>query len=79
MGNLVKYCEVTNKYFCDITRADLDNLGIDYGLENLEQFTVENCVKNRNSFGGTGYYDVERQIANAKSFLEEIKKSNMLR
>lgn len=79
VGNLVKYCEVTNKYFCDITRADLDNLGIDYGLENLEQFTVENCVKNRNSFGGTGYYDVERQIANAKSFLEEIKKSNMLR
>lgn len=74
VGNLVKYCEVTKKYFPDITKDDLETLGIGYGLENLSQFTVENCVKNRNSFGGTGYDDVDRQIANAKAFLESIKK-----
>ncbi|MBQ8563722.1 MAG: argininosuccinate lyase, partial [Firmicutes bacterium] len=74
VGNLVKYCEVTKKYFPDITKDDLETLGIGYGLEDLSQFTVENCVKNRNSFGGTGFGDVDRQISNAKKFLEEIRK-----
>lgn len=72
VGNLVKYCEATKKYFPDITKADLDTLGIGYGLEDLSQFTVENCVKNRNSFGGTSYAEVERQIQNAKEYLAEI-------
>ncbi len=74
VGNLVKYCEVTKKYFPDITKADLETLGIGYGLEDLSQFTVENCVKNRNSFGGTGFDDVDRQIENAKAFLAELRK-----
>ncbi|MGN0718529.1 MAG: argininosuccinate lyase [Anaerovoracaceae bacterium] len=74
VGNLVKYCEVTKKYFPDITKADLETLGIGYGLEDLSQFTVENCVKNRNSFGGTGFEDVDRQIENAKAFLAELRK-----
>lgn len=74
VGNLVKYCEVTKKYFPDITKDDLETLGIGYGLNDLSQFTVENCVKNRNSYGGTGFDDVDRQIANAKAFVESIKK-----
>ena len=72
VGNLVKYCEATKKYFPDITKADLDTLGIGYGLEDLSQFTVENCIKNRNSYGGTSYEEVDRQIQNAKKRLEEM-------
>lgn len=72
VGNLVKYCEVCGKRFSDITKDDLENLHIEYGLEDLRQFTVENCIKNRDSFGGTSHKDVERQIANAKTFLAGI-------
>ena len=53
VGNLVKYCEQHNKTFTDVTKEDLDLLGIDYGLQDLSQFTIENCIKNRNSYGGT--------------------------
>lgn len=73
VGNLVKYCEAAKKTFPEVTKADLDALGIGYGLEDLSQFTVENCVKNRNSFGGTSYGEVDRQIENAKKLLEKIR------
>ena len=72
VGNLVKYCEATKKYFTDVTKADLEVLGIDYGLEDLSQFTVENCVAMRNSYGGTSFSDVDRQIDNAKKIVESL-------
>ena len=70
VGNLVKYCENNRKVFGDITKEELRTLDIDYGLNDLRQFTVENCIKKRNSFGGTSHDDVDRQIANAKIFLD---------
>ena len=69
VGNLVKYCEQHNKTFTDVTKEDLDLLGIDYGLQDLSQFTIENCIKNRNSYGGTSYSETDRQIQNAKTFV----------
>lgn len=74
VGNLVKYCEQHRKTFAEVTKEDLDLLGIDYGLQDLSQFTIENCIRNRNSFGGTGYADVDRQIGNAKAFVASISK-----
>lgn len=71
VGNLVKYCELTHKTFPDVTAEDLKKLGIGYGLKDLRQFTVENCIKNRNSFGGTSYDEVTRQIEAAKAFLKK--------
>lgn len=71
VGNLVKYCEKNQKRFETVTKADLEAVGIGYGLENLSQFTVENCIQNRNSYGGTSYREVDRQIENAKRFLEK--------
>ena len=72
VGNLVKYCEQHNKTFTDVTKEDLDLLGIDYGLQDLSQFTIENCIKNRNSYGGTSYSETDRQIQNAKAFVAEL-------
>lgn len=71
VGSLVKYCEKNQKRFDAVTRADLDAVGIDCGLEDLNWFTVENCIQNRNSYGGTSYGEVDRQIENAKVFLQE--------
>ena len=72
VGNLVKYCEQHNKTFADITKEDLDILGIDYGLQDLSRFTIENCIKNRNSYGGTSYSETDRQIENAKAFVASL-------
>ncbi|MEG1502495.1 MAG: argininosuccinate lyase [Synergistaceae bacterium] len=73
VGHLVKYCEVNKKLFKEITKDDLRKLDIEYGLEDLSRFTVENCIKNRNSFGGTSYEDVDRQIKNGKEYLRGEK------
>lgn len=74
VGSLVKYCEACGKRFADVTETDLKNVGITgCGLTDLKQFTIENCIKNRNSFGGTSFKEVDRQIKNGKEFLKNIK------
>lgn len=72
-GNLVKYCEATGKTFEDVTEEDLKQVGITWGLTDLRRFTVDNCVKNRSSFGGTSFRDVERQIGNGEAKVKEYK------
>ena len=73
MGKLVKYCELKSKTFQDINKEELKELDFPVEIEDLSQFTVENCIKNRNSYGGTSYDDVKRQINNAKNFVAELK------
>ncbi len=72
VGELVKYCEKNGKTFPDIIKEDLNKLNFPVDLENLSQFSIENCIKNRNSFGGTSYSEVDRQINNAKAFVKKI-------
>lgn len=73
VGKLVKYCELKSKTFQDINKDELKELDFPVEIEDLSQFTVENCIKNRNSYGGTSYDDVKRQINNAKNFVAELK------
>ncbi len=73
VGNLVKYCEVCGKTFPDVTKEDLNNLHFDYGLDDLSMFTVENCIKQRNSFGGTSYAEVDRQITEGRRWLAQFE------
>lgn len=73
VGKLVKYCELKSKTFQDINKDELKELDFPVKIEDLSQFTVENCIKNRNSYGGTSYDDVKRQINNAKNFVAELK------
>lgn len=73
VGSLVKYCERNNKTFPDIRKEDLKAVEFPADIEDLSQFSIENCIKNRNSYGGTSYSDVARQIENAKKFTEQMK------
>ena len=72
VGKLVKYCERTGKTFSDITSEDLEKVNFPVKLKDLSQFSIENCIKNRKSYGGTSHDDVARQIKNAKKFLSEL-------
>ena len=76
VGKLVKYCEFKSKTFPDVNKEDLKEIGFPFELEDLSQFTADNCIKNRNSYGGTSYDDVNRQIKNAKNYVEHLMGSN---
>lgn len=71
VGNLVKYCELNQKTFPDIRKEDLEQLNFPVALDDLSQFSIENCIIRRNSFGGTSFQDVDRQIKNAEAFLHD--------
>ena len=73
VGKLVKYCELNKKTFPDINKEDLKEIGFPVELEGLSQFSIENCIKNRNSYGGTSYGEVNRQIKNAKKYITDLK------
>jgi len=73
VGKLVKYCELNKKTFPDINKEDLKEIGFPVELEDLSQFSIENCIKNRNSYGGTSYGEVNRQIKNAKKYITDLK------
>ena len=63
----------TGKGFPDVTAEDMAQVGIRHGLSDLSQFTVENCIRNCSSYGGTGTEDVQRQIAAGWELLKSIK------
>ncbi len=70
-GNYEKNCssrirEKAGKTFANVTADDLKILNFDYGLTDLSRFTIENCMKNRDSFSGSSLLDVQHQIKNAK-------------
>jgi len=71
VGKLVKYCELNSKTFKDVNKKDLEALDFPVELEDLSRFSIENCIKNRKSYGGTSYDEVRRQINNAKKFISE--------
>ena len=73
VGKLVKYCELNSKTFPDVNKEDLKEIDFPVELEDLSQFSIENCIKNRNSYGGTSYEEVKRQIKNAKEFIYNLK------
>lgn len=73
VGKLVKYCELKSKTFLDVNKEDLIEIDFPVELENLSEFSIENCIKNRDSYGGTSYDEVKRQINNAKQFISDLK------
>lgn len=72
VGGLVKYCEENHKNFHDIDKNDLKKINFPVELDDLSQFKVEESIKNRNSYGGTSYKEVERQINFGKESLDKI-------
>lgn len=70
VGEMVKYCETRGKVFEDLTPEDLKELRFPVELD-LSRFTVQACVENRKSFGGTAPEEVDRQIQSAKAFIKK--------
>lgn len=73
VGKMVKFCEMNNKDFTDLTQEDLKEIDKRLNLSLLPDLSMEGCVKRRVSFGGTAPAEVLRQIKTGKQWLSNLK------
>ena len=59
------------KWLTDLTAEEFKGFSPLFDEEIREVLQPENCVKNRDSLGGTSYHQVAMQIAAAKQLMDE--------
>lgn len=69
VGKMVKYCELNNKDFDELSDEELGNIDKRLSISLLPDLTMEGCVSGRVSYGGTAPKEVLRQIKEGKKFL----------
>ena len=70
VGKMVKYCEINNKDFNDMTDDELKKIDIRLNKTSLPDLSMEGCVNGRISYGGTAPSEVMRQIKAGRSYLK---------
>jgi argininosuccinate lyase len=70
-GKAVHYCIEKKIWLKDLSHDEFKELSPLFEADILEAIKPETCVKNRNSFGGTSYTQVENQLQIAKAMLEK--------
>lgn len=73
VGNAVHYCIEHHKVLHDLTMEEFKFMSPLFEEDILEALKIENCVKNRESYGGTGPKSVERQKAHGKEAVAAMK------
>lgn len=68
-GKSVHYCIAHKKWLMDLSLEEFKAFSPLFEADILEAIKPENCVKNRNSFGGTSYTQVEAQLSLAKEIM----------
>ena len=75
-GKSVSYCIEQDKWLMDLTLEEFKQFSPLFDEDILEEITVETCVANRNSYGGTSYSQVEQSLKNATEIMK--KQQNVL-
>ena len=70
-GHAVHYCIENNKWLEDLTMDEFKQMSDLFDEDIYEAITPETCVKNRNSYGGTSYSQVDMQLALADKILSQ--------
>lgn len=73
VGNAVHYCIEHHKVLHDLTMEEFKSMSPLFEEDILEALKIENCVKNRESYGGTGPKSVECQKAHGKEAVAAMK------
>ncbi|MDN5305008.1 MAG: argininosuccinate lyase [Fusobacteriaceae bacterium] len=73
VGKLVAYCEENNKYLNELTFEEYKKFNSNFEEDIIEKAKIETCIKDRNSYGGTSYSEVERQLNEAEEFIKNNK------
>lgn len=69
-GKAVHYCIEQDKWLADMSMEEFQKLSDLFAEDIYEVISPETCVKNRNSYGGTSYQQVEMQLQLADKLLE---------
>lgn len=73
VGNAVNYCIQNKKVLLDLSMDEFKSMSDLFEEDIKEVLKIENCVKNRESYGGTGPKSVARQQEHAKKTIESMK------
>ena len=75
VGNAVHYCIEHHKVLLDLSMEEFRSMSPLFEEDIKEALSIENCVKNRESYGGTGPKSVERQQTNAEKVIASMKET----
>lgn len=75
VGNAVHYCIEHHKVLLDLSMEEFKAMSPLFEEDIKEALSIENCVKNRESYGGTGPKSVERQQTHAEKAIASMKKA----
>lgn len=73
VGNAVHYCIEHHKVLLDLSMEEFRSMSSLFDEDIKEALSIENCVKNRESYGGTGPKSVERQQTHAGDMIAKMK------
>ena len=74
-GKIVHDCIAKNIYLKDLNLDDFKKYSDLFDEDVKVAIKPETCVKNRDSFGGTSYHQVELQIVSAREFIAKCESS----
>lgn len=75
VGNAVHYCIEHHKVLLDLSMDEFKSMSPLFEEDIKEALSIENCVKNRESYGGTGPKSVERQQTHAEKAIASMKEN----
>ena len=73
VGSAVHYCIKHHKVLLDLSMEEFRSMSPLFEEDIKEALSIENCVKNRESYGGTGPKSVERQQTHAGDMIAKMK------
>lgn len=73
VGNAVHYCIEHHKVLLDLSMEEFKAMSPLFEEDIKEALSIENCVKNRESYGGTGPKSVARQQTHAGDMIAKMK------
>ena len=73
VGNAVHYCIEHHKVLLDLSMEEFRSMSPLFEEDIKEALSIENCVKNREIYGGTGPKSVERQQTHAGDMIAKMK------
>lgn len=75
VGKAVHYCIEHHKVLLDLSMEEFRSMSPLFEEDIKEALSIENCVKNRESYGGTGPKSVERQQTHAEKAIASMKEA----
>lgn len=75
VGSAVHYCIEHHKVLLDLSMEEFRSMSPLFEEDIKEALSIENCVKNRESYGGTGPKSVERQQTHAEKAITSMKEA----